>query len=730
MPKDTSSSIAHHGHGQQPVIPLKRNQACRQCRKRKMKCDAQRPCRGCVRSHGTIVANLVKAGQPFPPVPECTYDGDYDEDGEVHLPPQVAHIGAPGNAIAQHSDGHHHDHHDRSGHGSPHHEDGTQHIRAGVAATTISPRNQHSHHTQAFHSSGLSTSVGSSGPHRSDSVGASVSPISPFSSGPMPGMEHSPELGQNSVPLFDTIPSGYSTDLPSPEILLHLVQTFFQCQIFANTLLHRSSFLSRLQLPPSHPQYPSNALLHAICADASLYGAQGGTTGPNGISGFGAMHAGLCMAKALEDASMGKRLLETVQAFIVMSWWQHANARWSELWISTGLTIRYCIPLGLSKSITFDDMFSGAVGGVSGHSTNWKVDTIMQPTTDSTEVELRRRAFWHAYMLDRVQGAATAWPMAVDDLDIGQELPLTQSAFDAGVLPPDVQLQRLSSPGLLTTHALNATDSFILYVKSVMLMSRVSNFNVRLRTRHGHMADLPQSPAFKTLESQIASFRLSFPKKFRDPFANGVDPILLMAHTIPLMATIILQEPHSSASLDCAPSIKCLEATRLVLDGVYRLSSTSFDFSHLTNVFTFFWTVGSKVLMRKYAKVLEADEQAEATLIRNEIEVFRLAMIRQRLPHSVRNARITLELCEEVENRRSKVGHGNRLLASGGISPQETIEDVSQPSTGGTDLSFEGLPFASGISWSLPNGPNDGFSGLPSMDMMAGIASSGLVFFQ
>ncbi|KAF8667467.1 Fungal specific transcription factor domain [Rhizoctonia solani] len=724
MPKDTSSSIAHHGHGQQPVIPLKRNQACRQCRKRKMKCDAQRPCRGCVRSHGTIVANLVKAGQPFPPVPECTYDGDYDEDGEVHLPPQVAHIGAPGNAIAQHSDSHHH------GHGSPHHEDGTQHIRAGVAATTISPRNQHSHHTQAFHSSGLSTSVGSSGPHRSDSVGASVSPISPFSSGPMPGMEHSPELGQNSVPLFDTIPSGYSTDLPSPEILLHLVQTFFQCQIFANTLLHRSSFLSRLQLPPSHPQYPSNALLHAICADASLYGAQGGTTGPNGISGFGAMHAGLCMAKALEDASMGKRLLETVQAFIVMSWWQHANARWSELWISTGLTIRYCIPLGLSKSITFDDMFSGAVGGVSGHSTNWKVDTIMQPTTDSTEVELRRRAFWHAYMLDRVQGAATAWPMAVDDLDIGQELPLTQSAFDAGVLPPDVQLQRLSSPGLLTTHALNATDSFILYVKSVMLMSRVSNFNVRLRTRHGHMADLPQSPAFKTLESQIASFRLSFPKKFRDPFANGVDPILLMAHTIPLMATIILQEPHSSASLDCAPSIKCLEATRLVLDGVYRLSSTSFDFSHLTNVFTFFWTVGSKVLMRKYAKVLEADEQAEATLIRNEIEVFRLAMIRQRLPHSVRNARITLELCEEVENRRSKVGHGNRLLASGGISPQETIEDVSQPSTGGTDLSFEGLPFASGISWSLPNGPNDGFSGLPSMDMMAGIASSGLVFFQ
>ncbi|KAF8607219.1 hypothetical protein BDV93DRAFT_552958 [Ceratobasidium sp. AG-I] len=639
MPKDTTSVVSHphpHAHAQPPIVPLKRNQACRQCRKRKMKCDAQRPCRGCVRSHGTIVANLVKAGQPFPPVPECTYDGDFDEDGESHTVPPVPHIGAPGHAIliTQLPDSDpNHEHADRSSHPtSPHREDGlTKQLRAAVASAQISQGVQlpaalgSSAPSSAYPASALSSGhvVLSSGPRRSESLGTSVSPVSTFSSGHLPGLDASPDLGHDTGPLFDTMPSGYSTDLPSPDVLHHLVQSFFQCQIFANTLLHRSSFLSRLQLPPLHPQYPSNALLHAICADASLYGPQAGSSASGGSSGFGAMHAGLCMAKALEDASMGRRLLETVQAFIVMSWWQHANARWSELWISTGLTIRYCIPLGLSKSITFDDMFSGAVGGVSGHATNWKVDTIMQPTTDATEVELRRRAFWHAYMLDRVQGAATAWPMAIDDLDIGQELPLTQTHFDAGVLPPDVQLQRLSSPGLLTSHANNATDSFILYLKAGMLMSRVSNFNVRLRTRHGHLADLPSSPAFKTLESQIASFRLSFPKKLRDPFSRGVDPVLLMAHIMPLMATIILQEPHCSSSLDCVPSTKCLEAARLVLDSVYRLSSTSFDFSHLTNVFTFFWTVGSKVLMRKYVRVLETEEQAEATLIRNEIEVFR-----------------------------------------------------------------------------------------------------------
>ncbi|KAG9114674.1 hypothetical protein FRC07_007617 [Ceratobasidium sp. 392] len=593
MPKDTTSAVphvTHTHHTQPPIVPLKRNQVSPRQGSTPSQSLADpsitieslglppmpqtqnevRPCRGCVRSHGTIVANLVKAGQPFPAVPECTYDGDFDEDGESHVPPQVPHIGAPGCAIVQASD----DHHELTGHpSSPHEDHATKQLRAAVAATKLSsPPAQVLSSSAGYSQTGIGSASHHSG-RRSDSAGASVSPVSTFSNG-MPGIEASPDLGHNAAPLFDAMPSGYSTDLPSPEILLHLVQSFFQCQIFANTLLHRSSFLSRLQLPPSHPQYPSNALLHAICADASLYGPS--AAGINGSSGFGAMHAGLCMAKALEDASMGRRL-----------------------------------------------------------------------------------------------------------------------------------------------------------------MSRVSNFNVRLRTRHGHLADLPQTPAFKTLESQIASFRLSFPKKFRDPFARGVDPVLLMAHIMPLMATIILQEPHCSPSLDCVPAGKCLEAARLVLDSVYRLSSTSFDFSHLTNVFTFFWTVGSKVLMRRYVKALDAEEHADATLIRNEIEVFRLAMIRQRLPHSIRNARITLDLCEEVENRRLRNGHGTRLLGSGGMagavsgrSSQDDTEDVVAPHT---ELNFDALGFTSGpsmMSWSS-TGPNDLFGGMnmggvPSMDMLG--QSPGLVF--
>lgn len=112
-------------------------------------------------------------------------------------------------------------------------------------------------------------------------------------------------------------------------------------------------------------------------------------------------------------------------------------------------------------------------------------------------------------------------------------------------------------------------------------------------------------------------------------------------------------------------------------------------------------------------------------------------MLRQRLPHSIRNARISLELCEEVENRRLRSGH-SRLLGSGGMDSQGSGAGDSDgsPNPNGTDLNFNDLAFTGGIpgiSW-LPNnntgssgmGPNDGYGSLPSMEILQ---SPGFVFY-
>lgn len=36
-------------------------------------------------------------------------------------------------------------------------------------------------------------------------------------------------------------------------------------------------------------------------------------------------------------------------------------------------------------------------------------------------------------VLDRHQGSATAWPMAIDDLDVGQDFPVPLTYFENGV---------------------------------------------------------------------------------------------------------------------------------------------------------------------------------------------------------------------------------------------------------------------------------------------------------
>lgn len=80
-------------------------------------------------------------------------------------------------------------------------------------------------------------------------------------------------------------------------------------------------------------------------SSAGRGGGRGAPAGGNNTAvlddmSFGDKHAALCFAKALDDAKVGRRLLESVQALIVLVWWMNANARWSEGWAITGMIMR------------------------------------------------------------------------------------------------------------------------------------------------------------------------------------------------------------------------------------------------------------------------------------------------------------------------------------------------------------------------------------------------------
>ncbi|KAB5589434.1 Multidrug resistance regulator 1 [Ceratobasidium theobromae] len=763
---------------------LKRNQACRQCRKRKMKCDAGRPCKACLRTHAAAVGNLVKQGLPLDSIqPDCVYDGDEDS------PPQSSRL-----------------------------------------ALFTPP-----------------ASLSAPLPSLFEGVGIAIDPGMALFDANAASIIQENNAILNSIP-YDysaVLPYSWPEELPEPYILTHLVRTFFASHALAAHLLHRPTFLARLALPPSHAAFPSPALLHAIAAVAALYAPQPGPaldfdSGP--IVGsvfrpreeldkirrlaaaggrpaldmsFGDRHAALCFAKALDDARTGRRLLESVQALIVLAWWMSANARWSEGWAITGMIMRYCIPIGLTASASYDDHITGGPGAPGmadldspivtpdvspgghgfgpdtpafsvhtpnpasdeayvppepfrglfnpdgsinladpafsvdapsfgstrtsgpasataqfihtaaftapppvtspsflptpplprqddadrpqparrgrGRAGNWKSEAILRPTRDIVESEGRRRTFWHAYLLDRVQGSATAWPMAIDDLDVGQDFPLTLAGFENGEEPNGYKRQKLMTPDLLTHHDMPLTDSFVLLLKANALLSRITNFNIRLRTRLGETSpslDLRTVPAFKTLDSHIAAFRLSIPRAFRDAFdappptavfdqhgrvlrwgpggqssesgmgvgpgAGVFDGILLAALLVPHVATILLHDPHCDPdSRNDGSVLKCTNAARAVLDALYRLISTTYDFSHLPHSLIYYWTVASRWMIRLYGSALFMGDFDNATVIRGEIETFRQGMARmgERLPHGARYSRVIPELCREVEEQ-------------------------------------------------------------------------------
>ncbi|KAJ8084105.1 hypothetical protein PM082_002872 [Marasmius tenuissimus] len=68
MPKATPSSTSGR-----PA--LRRNQACRSCRKRKLKCDAARPhCGTCVKQWHALISVPAPVGYAHPSEPQCSYD--------------------------------------------------------------------------------------------------------------------------------------------------------------------------------------------------------------------------------------------------------------------------------------------------------------------------------------------------------------------------------------------------------------------------------------------------------------------------------------------------------------------------------------------------------------------------------------------------------------------------------------------------------------------------------
>ncbi|KAJ3537494.1 hypothetical protein NM688_g6679 [Phlebia brevispora] len=744
MPKASSPSennAQHNAPVKNSAPSLKRYQACHQCRKRKLKCDAKRPCCStCTRSHAYAVSHAVE-GTVLPEQPECTYDEGanvalimapdisltdlidavpvFDSESGNSVSRKLyekmeSKIGefcrsfSPSIRVLTFSAGELETLlRDR--------EREIESLRKSATVNQIVPTLDGKHIDDLntdfgplpkFNGSldGSSPSLGTAengmyGKFPGRSPGSSNSgDLPPYPTGPSSGGLNGvnllgDDIGQPlsnnqsiSSMLFDDFNIGlraWPPNLPSPEITRHLVEAFFTYHIHANRLFHVPTFMASLELLPTDPRFPSSAILHAMCAVGSLYSAAVPPTQTfsSNVDMPYELHQGRWKKAhprpdyyGLDDedfpetfteqqARFAKQLIEVgivradfqcLQAQIILTWWYLSQGRWTDAFLSAAHAIRCTAPCSLSTCYT-----TAAI-------THYKPPSVLAPAKSVIEDEVRRNTFWIAYAMERQQGTGNAWALSLDDMDVCQLLPLRGDHFEHGasllvlssktalyllviqvlVLPEERQWSY--APDILYTHPEHQTDSFILYIKSSILLSRVKTFNVRFKwkyfTESGIMptqeVDAISSADFQQLDRLVTGFRQAFPARFKSPVEGDmIDPYLYTAHTSAVLAQVLLHEPHARiGDMTCVSTRKTLAASRVIVELMYAITATNYDVTLLDLMPFMCWFMAGRVLVRFLRTAIDANQRDTIVLLQSQISYIRtvLSQAGERVPLAYR----------------------------------------------------------------------------------------------
>ncbi|CEL54794.1 hypothetical protein RSOLAG1IB_07328 [Rhizoctonia solani AG-1 IB] len=603
-------------------LNLKRNQACHQCRKRKMRCDAQKPCSTCVKSH-----RFTAFGNPdlLLTEPECTYDEIAQEGAQSKprtkyqvLESRIREL----ESLLEH-----------------------QSKEKELLISTTSPSG-----TQP------STSINPLETPRANYLLDSTANTNPLVFLPLEqfngvsGLQTTePHPGDSEQQL---VISGWPTRLPKPDLFYHLVDVFFTCYPHANYLIHRPSFMLSLALSPKSLGFPHVSLLHAICAYAGVFSYLiepppagdlekiyrdfifGELRRPDSRKRtFAEMHAEWADEAICQATAMGFNMLECLQAQVILSGFYACQGRWVELWSALGDAIRFAVPLGLNSRIGFR-------GDGTAHLLE-NSETLLPDPVNSVEEEMRVNVFWISYANERLSEFPGSWAMCLDDQDIHQVLPGDLLHFEAGHGIQGTR-QTLESPNLLLQHFPEHSDGLTLYIKASILVSKVRFFNLRIRFKHPEPIDVRQLPEFYQLEELIVSFRKSFPQRYSNPITQsgrGLDIHVYSAHLIYHFAMILLHEKHTNLySQNCRSSQRITIAARAILDLLYVISSTSYDITRLPPICVQCWGKAASILARLYKLEISRGCQEEALDIDLGIQSIRFAFnqIGTRLPMALK----------------------------------------------------------------------------------------------
>ncbi|WWC65309.1 uncharacterized protein I303_107926 [Kwoniella dejecticola CBS 10117] len=505
---------------------LKRNAACLPCRRRRIKCDAGKPhCSSCVRSYHFLARTQPDEERDARGV-QCFYDEDaedvdddhtqqFGQGHEHHLKYSTGSSPLDLNRGMKRKDA--------SVDEDPKDvikklEDKVAELQQRLAATSVSSRSGNPHTTNGQTDPfmrpdpvGTSSWAGPtpntfpadflSAPYDPPNLAAQLSYPAPLEFNPTgPGApptsiptvvpqdpqstrrstqitdanDIDAEAGRFSGPFLDILFPGWPPKLPTPSMLEHLVETFFNMVPSVPRVIHRQSFLARLALPPTHTDYPHVSLLHAICAAAARYTAavkcrpvreavektnsdakRANGKGlpyedPADETCFSERNARYAMAALKFEHVSGRGLLDMLQCMIVLCHWGQSSAKWIEGWVMIGGAGRLAICLGLLDHQP-DHFGMPALR-----------QSILGPPKSDAEREERRAVMYYIVANDCISAASSGWPNTLPVAEMTTRMPCHRMDFEKLKNMPE-NPQYYHSPDLFTNHPV--ADGFNMMMK-------------------------------------------------------------------------------------------------------------------------------------------------------------------------------------------------------------------------------------------------------------------------
>ncbi|KLJ08228.1 hypothetical protein EMPG_16350 [Blastomyces silverae] len=206
---------------------------------------------------------------------------------------------------------------------------------------------------------------------------------------------------------WEMIGLGLEEPLPAQDAIDELNEIYFQKIHPSMPILHQPRYYAAMNLAPN--MRPPVCLRYIMWALASSVTNKYRTLHPHFYQ-RARKYAELDQMRGLGESMA---TVAHAQTWILTSSYEFRTMFFPRAWMSTGHAMRLALMLGLHR-----------VDG-SGPA----VKTCIAPARDWTEQEERRRTFWVVFCQDRYASVGTGWPMMVDERDILTNLPASDEAF-------------------------------------------------------------------------------------------------------------------------------------------------------------------------------------------------------------------------------------------------------------------------------------------------------------